>query len=135
MRFADGTVWTVDGMVAALLAATPGDDTITGFRYRGDVLDGGAGDDLLDGSSGANTYVFGKGYGTDRIASGAEGRIAFAASVSSGEVSLARVVRIDEDGNRAHDTVFSVAGTADALIVSGSDGGRPHRAPHHRLRR
>ena len=65
-EFQDGTVWTRADIEAAVLAGTPGDDTITGF-YAHDWIDGGAGNDLMNGVDGGDTYVFGVGYGHDII--------------------------------------------------------------------
>ena len=44
-----------------------GDDILRGY-FGNDILDGGAGDDLLlGGSYGNKTYIFGRGYGHDRV--------------------------------------------------------------------
>ena len=67
-QFADGMQMTWEDVLQETLRAeaTAGDDTIVGFAYE-DVLDGGAGDDLLKGGDENDTYVFGYGYGHDRI--------------------------------------------------------------------
>ena len=66
--FDDGVTWTDADVRAMLLAAakTGGPDTIVGF-FNDDVIDGGAGDDVLAGQGGSDTYIFGLGYGKDRI--------------------------------------------------------------------
>jgi Ca2+-binding RTX toxin-like protein len=62
LAFANAILYGSD--VAALLAvATPGDDLLFGRQE----LDGGAGNDVLIGSSQANHYVFGRGYGHDVV--------------------------------------------------------------------
>ncbi|UQZ88093.1 hypothetical protein C4J81_02250 [Deltaproteobacteria bacterium Smac51] len=43
-----------------------GDDKLYGGAGN-DLLDGGSGDDYLEGGAGTDTYIFGKGYGHDRI--------------------------------------------------------------------
>ncbi len=43
-----------------------GDDWLSGGNGN-DILDGGTGDDTLRGEGGNDTYLFGRGYGTDRI--------------------------------------------------------------------
>ena len=49
-----------------LLIGGAGDDQLNGDSGD-DTLDGGAGDDLLYAAPGNNTYIFGKGYGNDKI--------------------------------------------------------------------
>jgi Ca2+-binding RTX toxin-like protein len=127
IRFVDGTVWTPTSIIAGFLASTPGNDIIQGFPYRNDIMDGGAGNDELHGSFGADTYVFGRGYGVDMIYDKPDGifqvvvdRIQFNSSVSSGDVALSRVYRTDADGVQVIDTVFSISGTTDKLIIAGA---------------
>ncbi len=86
--FADGTVWTSTDLENLYLeqSQTTGDDNITGFEYRDDTLNGGAGndiikgdagndtlsggsgDDFLIGGSGSDTFIFNPGDGFDTIA-------------------------------------------------------------------
>jgi Ca2+-binding RTX toxin-like protein len=57
------------------ISAGAGDDTINGGTGNdtidagagNDTIDGGIGDDSLSGGPGADTYIFGRGYGKDRI--------------------------------------------------------------------
>lgn len=69
-RFQDsvGTTLTADDVMARILTEgkTDGDDAIYGFA-REDVLDGGAGDDRLEGHFEGDSYIFGRGYGNDTI--------------------------------------------------------------------
>ncbi|WP_284681659.1 calcium-binding protein, partial [Adonisia turfae] len=65
LTFNDGTVWTRADIQARLLQATEGDDYLIG--YGGDILDGGAGNDSLEGDRGQNTYIFGRDYGVDTV--------------------------------------------------------------------
>jgi Ca2+-binding RTX toxin-like protein len=76
-RFADGTRWSLEDIYAYSRRATLGDDVIDGFFRKsewvngsyqlGETLDGGAGNDLLVGRNGDDTYVFARGYGHDEI--------------------------------------------------------------------
>ncbi|MGD9863961.1 MAG: calcium-binding protein, partial [Pseudodonghicola sp.] len=56
IRFADGTVLTVDDIAAAPFATTRGDDVIVGDG-RGNVLTARGGDDTLAGLGGADIYT------------------------------------------------------------------------------
>lgn len=66
-RFADGTTWSLSDIYAYSVRATAGDDVIDGFFRPSETLDGGAGNDLLVGRNGDDTYVFARGYGNDTI--------------------------------------------------------------------
>jgi Ca2+-binding RTX toxin-like protein len=59
LRFDDGGIWDMATFGRALLAqaSTDGDDVIYGFDMR-DTLDGGAGNDRLEGGVYSDTYVF-----------------------------------------------------------------------------
>ncbi len=108
-----------------------GDDVLDGgagndqlYGEEGDdVLDGGAGNDILRGGynsnfpyemAGNDTYIFGKGYGTDTIydIDTTEGNldvIEMKADVSASEVSL------EKNGNNLE---LTIDGTEDKLIVA-----------------
>lgn len=64
----DGTVFTLAGIKAALVAAqaSDGDDTVIGSSLD-DAISGGVGADLLAGGAGNDTYHFAPGDGDDRI--------------------------------------------------------------------
>ena len=116
--------------MAGILASTAGNDSILGFDSHADIMDGGAGNDILNGKSGADTYVFGRGYGTDTIIDQTDGifgnivdKIQFNATVSSTDVTLSRVSHVDASNFRIIDTVFSINGTTDKLIVPGAQFG------------
>ncbi|UJW73550.1 calcium-binding protein [Rhizobium sp. SL42] len=68
--FSDGSgrILTHQDVAEIVLAAqaTEGDDHIYGFSIA-DTLDGGAGNDILEGGGDSDTYLFGRGYGHDRI--------------------------------------------------------------------
>ena len=94
VHFLNGAIWTQQQLESrVIIEGTDNDDIINGINYNvdrmyglagndklygsggNDVLDGGSGDDLLYGDTdqsgsyyiGDDTYVFGKGYGQDRI--------------------------------------------------------------------
>jgi Ca2+-binding RTX toxin-like protein len=115
-RFADATVWTPDEIRVRLLseAKTSGDDTIVGF-YTADRLDGGAGDDLLQGAGGGDTYVWGRGYDHDVIDSyivyitrDQPDTLEFTSDVLPGDLQLAR---------SGDDLIFTITGTNDQLVI------------------
>ncbi|MGJ8573381.1 MAG: calcium-binding protein [Hoeflea sp.] len=68
--FSDGSdvSWNAFDVAQRILdeSATDGDDHIIGFSIA-DVLDGGAGDDILEGGGNSDTYIYGRGYGHDTI--------------------------------------------------------------------
>ncbi|WP_033073857.1 calcium-binding protein [Sphingopyxis sp. MWB1] len=64
--FADGSFLTNGDIQSRVLAGTNGDDHIVGF-VTADRLNGGPGNDILEGLDGADTYVFGYGSGHDEI--------------------------------------------------------------------
>ena len=114
------------GAGATLLGGT-GNDTLT--SVSGDsVLDGGGGNDLLNGwtpNGDRTTYVFGSGYGADRIDDGSNSdSVSYPTStinlwrdnVRITDATDARQLRFSRSGN---DLVMSIAGTtADTLTVS-----------------
>ena len=69
IQFGDGAVWDYRQLLQHFVDAyaTAGDDRLYGFKDMADRLDGGAGDDRLEGASGNDTYIFGRGYGHDVI--------------------------------------------------------------------
>lgn len=66
--FADGTIWTAEGVARMLLQQqiSDGDDYVWGYGWSDD-MDGGAGDDRLEGNAGGDKYYFGTGLGNDII--------------------------------------------------------------------
>ena len=64
--FSDGTVWTANDVRVSLLAGTDGDDVLVGY-FTEDILDGGKGNDRLEGADSKDTYRFDIGYGQDVI--------------------------------------------------------------------
>jgi len=115
-RFADETVWTLSDIRPMLLAAlkTSGDDTIIGY-YTADRLDGGAGNDRLEGAGGGDTYVFGRGYGQDvvnaniiYITRDQPDHVEFAADVAPADIQIAR---------EGDDLILTISGTDDSLRI------------------
>ena len=134
IRFADGTVWSVDAVKTLLLRGTSGDDVVQGFDRRDDVidlkegdddarglggndtmfggagndyyLDGGEGDDYIDGGSGIDTLVGGGGNNT--LVDG-EMMSAGAGDDTYVLTSSTGVVQIDDAG-----------GSADVLVLASS---------------
>ncbi|WP_326937897.1 calcium-binding protein [Frateuria sp. Soil773] len=60
IRFADGTVWSVDAVKALVQVGTDGNDTLVGY-VGNDTLAGGLGDDSLAGGGGDDTLSGGAG--------------------------------------------------------------------------
>ena len=64
--FADGVVWDEFDITKAVSHPDAASETIVGTRHV-DWLDGGAGDDVLEGGNSTDIYIFGTGYGHDTI--------------------------------------------------------------------
>ncbi len=92
--FGDGTVWDYAKLAQHVvdLSVTAGDDTVYGFEIA-DSMDGGAGDDLLVGGYGSDSYVFARGYGDDvidDIGSGSRGDSLTLRDIASTDVAFER---------------------------------------------
>ena len=112
VRFADGTLWSVEDMISGQQVGTSAAQYIHGrgisdtidadggndlvFGYAGDdILDGGTGNDRLEGGSGSDTYRFQLGWGQDLVvASGPDAAatdvdvIAFGVGVTANHIGL-----------------------------------------------
>jgi Ca2+-binding RTX toxin-like protein len=106
VRFADGAVWHRADLVTLALEATDGEDRIIGSLV-GDVLEGGAGNDDIEGMNGYDTYRFGVGDGQDTITDN-DGRIQFKAGIDQNGVSFA----LD-----ANDLIATIAASGDAIRI------------------
>ncbi|MFB3884943.1 MAG: calcium-binding protein [Thermodesulfobacteriota bacterium] len=102
-----------------LIEGGPGNDTLNGCWYQmlgydgNDTLDGGPGNDTLQDGLGNDTYLFGRGYGTDTISdydttSGNRDKIRFHSDVLPGDVNVTR------EGNNL---VFDINGSPDRITV------------------
>ncbi|MEM7683452.1 MAG: calcium-binding protein, partial [Pseudomonadota bacterium] len=108
--FADGTVWDYLKLLQHYvdIAKTDGNDLIYGFETINDRIDGGLGDDRLEGQSGNDVYIFESGYGTDTILdSGGTERIEFN-GLQTGDIEFSRT---------ALDLIMTVTATGDQVIL------------------
>jgi Ca2+-binding RTX toxin-like protein len=116
VTFSDGTVWSKAVVQQKLLQSTSGDDHLVGF-YTGDDLDGGGGNDLLEGGDGSDTYHFDRGYGNDEIREGVtDVNAGDFDQVVFGPTLLPEDLNVARDGN---DLVLTVADTGETLRVTG----------------
>ncbi|PID31628.1 hypothetical protein CR983_00285 [Candidatus Saccharibacteria bacterium] len=69
VNFADGTVWKLPELLekARHVNGTDGDDMLYGYSDQDDILNGGKGNDRIEGRYGDDTYQFAKGDGADTI--------------------------------------------------------------------
>jgi len=107
-------VWDYSAVLARLLTGTPGADTMIGDGTN-NTLDGGAGNDYLEGRYGDDVYVFGRGYGQDRIYDAGTSTgdvIRFASDVNVADVVVSRA------GSWWKDLVLTIAGTQDRLTLT-----------------
>ncbi|ATN32507.1 hypothetical protein ACO34A_01620 [Rhizobium sp. ACO-34A] len=128
IQFADGASWTIDEILEIFTTGTSGDDHLIGYDPYEDVLDGGAGNDRLEGNGGADTYVFGRGYGTDTIYdSGSRYAfynedndfdvIRFRSDIAIEDLQLSNDLAANDWGDLVPSLVISIAGTTDKLIL------------------
>ena len=116
VTFGDGVTWSDSDIRQKLVAQseTSGDDVITGF-FTHDTFDGGAGNDVIWGEGGGDTFLFGHGSGQDvvhadiAVFGDAPDTLQFKADVAPADVLFAR------SGN---DLVVSLAGTTDSMTVA-----------------
>jgi len=124
-RALDGTLANdviVGTALRDIVHARAGDDTVSGgagndtlYGEAGnDRLDGGAGNDTLNGGVGNDTYVFGQGFGADRVADHDPAAVntdvaSFGTGISSEQLWFAK------SGN---DLQVSVIGTTYTLTIS-----------------
>ena len=115
-RFDDGTTLSRIDVQQLLLQPAAGDQHMIGFM-TGDRIDGGAGNDILEGGDGADTYVFGRGYGQDEIREtminanlSENDTLEFASGVSWDDLIFSR------SGNTL---TIGIEGTSDTLTIDG----------------
>ncbi|HYI47922.1 MAG TPA: calcium-binding protein [Allosphingosinicella sp.] len=110
--FDDGTLWGLSYLQGRLIAEqqTLGNDIVTGFDSREDVLAGGRGNDTLNGKDGSDTYVFSAGDGIDRIEDNGF-RDADRLRIHG---HLASAVTLARSGN---DLALSFAGSSDTVTI------------------
>jgi Ca2+-binding RTX toxin-like protein len=116
--FANGTTWTAAQLDASILQAaeTSGDDTIMGYGFGAETLDGGSGNDLMSGKTGGDTYRFGIGDGSDTIDDQGDQRgatidtVAFKSGISPNSITLQRA---------GSDLVVGIDGASDRLTIKG----------------
>lgn len=115
--FADGTVWDQNDMARAASHVDAGATTILGTNDN-DYLDGGAGDDRLEGGNDGDVYVFGSGYGHDMIKD-------FEDNAYRQSFDILNFKDLDLDDltfSRAADSddlLITVTGTSDSLMIEG----------------
>ena len=118
--FADGTVlgWRaiMDGIIHA--SETTGNDTVLGTHFD-DVIEGKAGNDLLQGGDGADTYVFNLGDGQDtiddnwdNILSNNGDTIQFGAGITAADIHVER-------GAGVNDAVLTIGTGGDSITIDG----------------
>ncbi len=120
-EFQDGanTVWTAEDLMQRLLdeGKTTGDDSIYGY-YRQDTIDGGAGNDYLNGAEMSDTYVFDRGYGHDTIEdsygtalSDNTDKVQFATGILTSDITASRV-------GTSLDLVLTIGDTGETLTIT-----------------
>jgi Ca2+-binding RTX toxin-like protein len=143
IKFADGTMWSLDQIKSKALQASAGSDRIWGYatddtisgglgddslygRGGDDVLDGGVGNDSLSGGSGSDTLTGGTGddtiYGEDGddLIGGGEGRDSLSGG-SGADTVLGGQGNDSLDGGAGDDILTGGSGNDSLSGGSGSD--------------
>ncbi|MEM7425514.1 MAG: cadherin-like domain-containing protein [Pseudomonadota bacterium] len=113
ISFVDGTVWDRVDIAWAVSRADPASTEVRGTP-RPDVLDGGAGDDLLTGGNEGDIYLFDIGYGHDviRELEGAQNAL----------IDTPDFVLLGSGAGAPEDVTFLREGQSDDLIVRLASG-------------
>ena len=94
--FADGTAWDKESLKRKLIAEaqTAGNDTVNGFDDRADTIEGGLGNDTLDGLDGNDIYIYKLGDGNDTInesfLDGSNDQLSLSEGILASQVTVAR---------------------------------------------
>lgn len=117
IMFADGVIWDRVGMAWAVSHPQSTDDTIIGTGQV-DVLDGGAGNDFLDGDDEGDIYIFGEGYGQDVIYDRPDyvlidsfDLVSFKPGITLEDITFSR-------NGGSNNLVISINGTTDTLTIT-----------------
>lgn len=96
IQFGDGSALSVLAVLQIVLdgQGTATANVITGTN-RADTLRGGAGDDLLDGRDGLDTYLYARGDGSDEIAARRDGTLSWSAAGAVETLRLAGINTAD----------------------------------------
>ncbi len=89
-----------------MLYGGEGNDSLYG-NADNDVLDGGAGNDYLEGGAGNDVYVFGKGYGNDRV---------YAYDTATGKRDVVRLIGLGRDDVEFLSVPNAASGYYDLII-------------------
>jgi VCBS repeat-containing protein len=92
MAFSDGTVWTAEEIRGLVLIGSEADDDLRGFDNRNDVIDGGVGNDRLQGLSGDDTLIGGAG---NNVLEGGSGSDTYRITPGSGQDAIHESVDAD----------------------------------------
>ena len=95
-----------------ILEGYEGNDEIRG-SFGDDILDGGTGNDILYGNGGNDTYIFGRGYGIDKIYDGGGGldTIEFKEGISIDDLEFVRI--------SSYEGEIRIKNSNDKIVLSG----------------
>ncbi|WP_277345435.1 calcium-binding protein, partial [Pelagibius litoralis] len=113
VRFADGSIWTIADIQQWLLTSTAGDDDLFGYSSN-DTLDGGLGDDYLEGRGGSDTYIYNSGDGRDWIN---DANFSGNDVIEFGPGILPSDIEVYRDGPGNNDVVLRFSGAGDELVL------------------
>ena len=116
----DGTIYTVDDIRTAVLAAesTAGNDTIIGTNYGSETIDGGRGNDLIISESSNDTFLYRQGDGDDRIVLSAQNGYGSGTKVLKLlDYNVADLVSVSRASAQSDDLVLTFATTGDRITL------------------
>ncbi|KVP17154.1 hypothetical protein WJ84_02420 [Burkholderia ubonensis] len=114
VQFADGTVWGASKLATgAVITGTAGNDTITSTGYD-TVIQGGKGNDTINGGAKNDTYLFNLGDGADTIQEQGNGHdvIRFGPEISPSDVYVFAA-------KNGRDLVVQLANGTDSITILG----------------
>ena len=108
IRFADGTVWSPEQILAYSLIGDALAERFEGFAGD-ETFDGQGGNDATRDYGGNNTYLFGRGDGNDEVSTSGTSLLSFKSGVAAQDVQVRRV------GEAA---VFTIKDTGDSIVFN-----------------
>lgn len=127
LRFSDGSSWNYNYIRDFFTTGTDADQTLYGYEFQDDVLDGKGGNDTLRGAGGDDTYIYGRGYGNDTILDHGPiniweedlNKIKFIGGLSPDDIRVDRIVSEGSFERKHIHYQFTIKDTNETLTIAG----------------